>query len=254
MNILETLRKHPNKYYETENGVLICDDCLNIMKDMSDKCVDLVLTDPPYGIKAANGFNGVGTRGFRGLKTKPIMRRTYDDSWDNERPIKDIFDNIIKISKLSIIFGGNFFADLLPVSTHWLVWDKLNTMLTFSDCELIYTTSKRKSVMKYTVEYNGLIGKEKTREHPTQKPVKLITKILQNYSKQNNVIADFYLGSGTTAVACEILGLQWIGIEISEKYCEVAKNRIANEANQCKFDFSEPVDTVRPVSEPDLFV
>ena len=220
-------------YFETELGVLYNADCLDVMAKMPDKCVDLVLTDPPYGIKADKGFGGFGGFG------KPIARRKYNDNWDNERPQKVIFDNMLRLSVLSIIFGGNYFADILPISTHWLVWDKLNTMPTFGDCELAYTSSNRKSVKKYTVEYNGLLGQKDIRQHPTQKPVLIMSKIISDYSKDSDIIGDFYLGSGTTAVACEQLGRKWIGIEISEKYCEIAKKRIKYESSQGKFEFTE---------------
>ena len=125
-------------YYETELGKLYHGDCLEIMAQIS--CVDLVLTDPPYGINRDGGFGGFGGFG------KPIARRQYTEKWDNERPSKKCFVILINKAKLSLIFGGNFFADLLPMSTHWIVWDKLNTMPTFGDCELIWTNSDRKSV------------------------------------------------------------------------------------------------------------
>jgi DNA modification methylase len=154
---------------------ILCGDCLHLMKGIPDKAVDLVLTDPPYGIKMDKGFEGFG--GFGGFG-KPIARRQYEDVWDNGRPDKIYFDEIFRISKKALIFGGNFFADMLPQGRHWIVWDKLNTMPSFGDCELIWTNIDRKSVKKITQEYNGLLGKEDLRVHPTQKPLELIRKIL----------------------------------------------------------------------------
>ena len=205
-------------YFETKLGKLYHGDCLEIMPELEP--VDLVLTDPPYGINMDKGFGGFGGFG------KPIARKQYPDSWDSERPSKEYFDSILKISKSALIFGGNYFADLLPISTHWLVWDKLNTMPTFGDCELIWTSIDRKSVKKYTCQYNGLLGKEGVRVHPTQKPTKLIIRLLDNYSKEKDLILDPFLGSGTTAIACERLNRRWIGIETSEEYCEIAAKRI----------------------------
>ena len=133
---------------------------------------------------------------------------------------------ILSTAKNAIIFGGNFFADILPTSKHWLVWDKLNTMPTFGDCELAWTNIERNSVKKYTVQYNGLIGKEKERFHPTQKPVKIISDILQDYSQEQNVVNDFFLGSGTTMVACHQLQRKCLGMEIDPKYCQVIIDRM----------------------------
>jgi len=203
---------------------VICGDCLEVMKDIPDKSIDLVLTDPPYGIKMDKGFDGFD--GFGG-KGQPIRRKRYkEDDWDSERPTKEVFSEILRIGKVVIIFGGNYFADILPRATHWLVWDKLNTMPTFSDCELIWTNSTRKSVMKYTFLWNGLIGKEESRFHPTQKPLELIKRIINNYSQEGDTVLDCFLGSGTTGVACKHLKRNFIGIEISEKYCEIARQRL----------------------------
>ena len=131
---------------------------------------------------------------------------------------------------LSIIWGGNFFADILPPSTHWLVWDKKNTCPTFSDCELAWTNSERTSVKKITVEWNGLIGKKDFREHPTQKPVDLFLNCIMNYSKEGEIILDAFFGSGTTGRAAKDLGRKCVGIEREEeKYCRIAAKRMAQE-------------------------
>ena len=214
------------KYPEDFINKIICGDSLELMRDIPDKSIDLCLTDPPYGIKRDKGFGGF--EGFRGFG-KPIARRQYNDCWDNKRPDKIYFDEILRISKNVLIFGGNYFADILPQGKHWIVWDKLNTMPTFSDCELIWTNIKRNSVKKITYQYNGLLGKEKERYHPTQKPIKLIEELIKKYTKENDLILDPFLGSGTTAVAAKNLGRRLIGIEISEKYCEVARRRLGQE-------------------------
>ena len=216
-------------YHETEHGIAVLADCMDYMATMADKSVDLCLTDPPYGIGADAGFGVV--RGFGGIGT-PIASRCYDDVWDCQRPNKSVFDAIINKSKLCLVFGGNYFADILPSSTHWLVWDKLNTMPTFSDCELVWTNSKRKSVMKYVHEYNGLIGKEQKRVHPTQKPVALFSWCLNNYSKAGDTIFDPFAGSFTTAIACIRTGRKYICIEKEPKYFEIGVKRIETELAQ----------------------
>jgi site-specific DNA-methyltransferase (adenine-specific) len=201
-------------------GNVVCGDCMEAMKLIPDKSIDLVLTDPPYGIGLANGFSGAG--GF----SKPIQRRKYKGDWDNNIPTKEYFNEIFRISKVQIIFGGNYFSNILPQNNHWIVWDKLNTMPTFSDCELIYTSIKRNSVMKFTYNNNGLMAKEKNRVHPTQKPLELFRWILVNYSNETDLIFDGFLGSGTTARACKDLGRRWIGIEKEEQYCSIADERL----------------------------
>lgn len=200
---------------------IIQGDCLEILKTFPDKSVDLVLTDPPYGIKRDKGFGGFGGFGT------PIARRRYDDDWDSKRPTKEVFDELLRTGKLVLIFGGNFFANLLPMGTHWIVWDKKNTMPTFGDAELIWTNSDRKSVKIITREYNGLIGKEEQRQHPTQKPLDLLQKIIRDYSDEKAIILDPFLGSGTTAVAAKMEGRNYIGIEISSRYVDIAKKRVA---------------------------
>lgn len=209
-------------YYEEKNPDLkiYCGDCLEILPLLPK--VDLVVTDPPYGIKRDKGFEGF--EGFGGFGEKIARRRYEDDDWDSERPKKEVFDSMLCLCRLALIFGGNYFADILPVSTHWVVWDKLNTMPTFGDCELIWTNSERKSVKKITREYNGLIGKEELRQHPTQKPRNLLYKLIEDYGQGD--VLDPFLGSGTTLVACKELNRNGIGIEISEKYCAIAKQRL----------------------------
>ena len=213
---------------EMEVNKIYQGDCLEVMKEMAENSVDLILTDPPYGIKMDEGFEGFG--GFGGFG-EPIARKQYVGGWDDTRPTKEYFDEMLRVGKLVIIFGGNYFNDLLPQSTHWLVWDKLNTMPTFSDCELLWTSSKRKSVKKYTHLWNGLIGKEKYRDHPTQKPVELMQKLLLDYSKEGDLVLDCFLGSGSTAVACKLLKRNYIGIEISPEYCKIAEQRIKSITN-----------------------
>ena len=200
---------------------LMCGDCTDINlvdKLMAGEKAELLLTDPPYGIKADKGFSGAC--GFGG-KGKPIERRHYKDEWDSERPDRVAFDQIIERANSAIIFGGNFFTDLLPVGAHWLVWNKHNTMPTFSDAELAWTNLKRNSVKLYDVEWNGLIGKEKERFHPTQKPIKLFADIIIDYTKQGETVADFYGGSGSTLIACEQTGRTCYMMELDPHYVDV---------------------------------
>ena len=207
---------------------LICGDSTDpavIDRLMDGVKAKLLLTDPPYGIKEDKGFSGA--YGFNG-KGKPIERRHYKDEWDSERPEKDVFDYICLMAENAIIFGGNFFTDELPVGNHGLVWNKHNTMPTFSDAELAWTNYKRNSVKIYDVEWNGLIGKEKERFHPTQKPVKLFADILNDYTEKDDIICDFFGGSGSTLIACEQLNRKCYMCELDPRYCDVILQRWGN--------------------------
>lgn len=210
---------------------VLCADCndQDVLTRLIDQQIELMLTDPPYGIQRDQGFGGAV--GFSGTG-KPIKRRNYTDSWDAERPSKETLNYFINQSKASIIFGGNFFADLLPMSTHWLVWDKHNTMPTFGDCELAWTSFDRKSVKKYDIEYNGLIGKEKERFHPTQKPVKLFSQIIDDYTDVGAIIFDPYAGSGTTLMAAEQAGRTARVVERMPSYVAVILERWSVFMNQ----------------------
>lgn len=208
------------KYPDDFLNKVIQGDCLEIMKQMPGKCVDLVLTDPPYGIKADKGSSGFGSS---------QNRRYEDDNWDSFVPSKEYFDEILRISKVAIIFGGNCFTDRLPVSKHWIVWDKKGSMPfdnPFSDCELGWTSIEKKPIKKYTVIQQGFVSEERDRFHPTQKPVSLFNQIIKDYSKDGDIVLDCFLGSGTTAVACKQTNRNFIGVELSQKYCDIANERL----------------------------
>lgn len=214
------------EYYRTDLGVLYNADCLEIMPHLEP--VDLVLTDPPYGI---------GQKIERENKSKKsVIKRTKYivpvEKWDNIPP-PEYFEILYNISKNQIIFGGNFFVEYLKNSPCWIVWDK-DRKNRMADCELVYTsfdTAVRK--IKYT--WNGMIKEvPETRYHPTQKPVGLIIQILNKYGNQEWSTLDTHCGSGSTLVACERLNRRWIGIEIEEKYCAIAKKRIEKERSQLK--------------------
>ena len=214
-------------YYEdTKAGITIyCGDCREIMPTLGK--FDLLLTDPPYGVKRDKGFEGF--EGFGGFGT-PIARRRFEhDNWDAERPAADTLLAAVNACQLAIVWGGNFFADYLPQGTHWIFWDKLQTMPTFGDGELAWTNSNRKSVSKVVVQWNGLLGKERARYHATQKPLELMTWCIATYAAGFATILDPFMGSGTTLRAAKDLGRRAVGIEIEERYCEIAARRMAQE-------------------------
>lgn len=216
-------------------------DCLDIMPTLGK--VDAVVTDPPYGIGQDKGFGGFGGFGT------PIARRQYQGEWDNDRPSKECFEAILATSNCAVIFGGNYFTDILPVGRHWFVWDKKNTMPTFSDCELMWTNIDRKSVKLLTYEFNGLIGKREARVHPTQKPYEVMRWCIERLPKDSGkTICDPFMGSGTTGVACVKLGRKFIGIEIDEGYFNIACERIQKAYDQPDFFVERP----KPAEQMDM--
>jgi len=202
---------------------IIQGDCLEVMRGFPDKSFDLCLTDPPYGIGADKGVGGFGSS-----KTD----KHYAESWDSQTPPIEVFQEILRVSKYAIIFGGQFFADKLPVNGHWIVWDKKGAIEfdnPFGDCELAWTNLPKKSVKKYTVIQQGFVSEERDRHHPTQKPVSLFQRILGDYTKEGDKVLDCYLGSGTTLLAAKNSQREAVGIEIQEKYCEIARQRLSQE-------------------------
>lgn len=157
---------------------VICGDCLEVLKELPDKCVDLVLTDPPYGIKRDKQTMGRG-----GGIAKHIDYGAYN--WDDEIPSKQVFDEIKRVSKNQIIFGGNYFIEYLENSPCWIVWDKDNGETDFADCELAWTSFKT-AVRKIKWRWSGMLQEnmknKDIREHPTQKPLGVMEWILSKYS------------------------------------------------------------------------
>jgi len=202
-------------------------DCLDIMRNIPDKSVDAVITDPPYGINMDGGTDGFGVRS--------VCR--YARGWDDKSPDAELLSDMMRKGKSVIIFGGNYFTDKIPVSTHWLVWDKKGDIQfknPFSDCELIWTNQPKKATKKYTVIQQGFIAEEKERFHPTQKPVRLLRSIIEDYTNEGDTILDPFMGSGTTGVACVQTGRNFIGIEIDEGYFKIAEKRIKDAEMQMR--------------------
>lgn len=214
-------------------GKITCADCLDILKQLPDRCINLVLTDPPYGINASSeSFMRSGIK----RKGSACVGGIYKPSeWDKKTPDKEVFDEIIRISKHAIIFGGNYFVENLTNSSCWLVWDKHNGESSYADCELAWTNFKT-AVRKYDYLWNGMLQqnmKEKEiRIHPTQKPVGLFMKILQDYSNENDLVLDCFSGSGTTAVACHNLKRRFICIERDPEYCKASQERLEQAQRQ----------------------
>jgi len=219
--------KKPLKFPDDFINKVTCGDCLEIMKQIPDHSIDLILTDPPYGLDIVGNDKTLGGDGA----CKPSNFGRCE--WDVQKPTKETFKEMFRFSKNQIIFGANHFSNYLPPKTGWVVWDKRKQSKMsndFSDGELIWTSFDRPlRIFRYL--WSGMLQenmkhKEK-RYHPTQKPLRLMEYLIENFSKEGDLVFDPFLGSGTTAVACKVLGRNFIGIEINSDYCKIAEKRLA---------------------------
>lgn len=201
---------------DIENKIINA-DCLDILKQLPDKCIDLVLTDPPYGLN----------KKFKGGKSgKMNCNSIVDKGWDFT-PDKEVFEEIVRVSKNQIIWGGNYFADMLPPSRCWIVWDKMIAEdFSLAMLELAWTSfDKNAKIFRYASEKDF-------RLHPTQKPLQLFKKCIAEYSKEGDLIADFFSGAGTTAIACHNLKRRCICIEKDKDYYEASLKRFVDHQKQ----------------------
>lgn len=191
-------------------------DCLIEMKNIPDKSIDLLLTDPPYGI-------GIDGQKLSICKNPKHNRKSHEfKGWDNSIPAKEYFNEMFRITKNQIIFGGNYFTEYLKPSKGWIVWDKGQYNLSMSDGELIYTSFEKALRILHCNRAQLLRDGS---FHPTQKPLLILYKILETL-KDVETIIDPFMGSGSTGVACINTNRNFIGIEKDEKYFQIAKKRI----------------------------
>jgi DNA modification methylase len=205
-------------------------DCRDILPTLAK--VDAVVTDPPYGIGEAAGKNA--SRG------NVAAAKDYgDDAWDDQPIAPELMRLVRSAGRWNIIFGGNYYD--CPPASCWLVWDKLNRANDFADCELAWTNLP-KAVRRIRYLWNGMLraNGEGRGDHPTQKPIGVMTWALQQLPADARTIIDPFMGSGTTGVACVKAGLSFVGIEQREQYFEAACKRIAEAYRQPRL-FSEPV-------------
>ncbi len=214
------------------NNIVYNTDCFEYMKTIPDKFFDVCIADPPYGI-CEDGTNN----NSRSKITKSKNYKGFDGG-DITSPNKEVFDEMIRISKNQIIFGANHFISKLPYdSSCWIVWDKDNGETDFADCELAWTSFDT-SVRKFKYKWQGMLQEKmknkEVRIHPTQKPVDLYKWILDKYTKENDKIFDPFIGSGSIRIACDELGRSLVGCETSEYYFNEQEKRFNNYKLQLK--------------------
>ena len=196
-------------------------DNMAIMKTFKDKEFDLAIVDPPYGIG--------GDKGIQKNNGKFGFAKHKKTDWDNNTPNNEYFNELFRISKNQIIWGGNYFSEYLPSKMCWLCWDKMQTDFSFSDFDLIRGFDAKG---KHYSLNNGRI-------HPTQKPTQLYEWIISNYAKDGFKILDTHLGSGSIAIAIDKANtldkknLTFVGIELDPDYFRAAVERFKNHKHQC---------------------
>lgn len=200
-------------------------DCLEAMKQMPDKAFDLAIVDPPYGI-------GAGGKGFMNGTSKTVKKYYKENDWDIKRPEPEYFDQLKRVSKNQIVFGGNYFADCLGSFRCFIFWDKTIHGNSYADGELAWTSFDQ--VARYYRKNIAQVNSE-GRIHPTQKPETIYAYLLNNYAKQGDKILDTHLGSGSIAIACYDMGFDLTGFEIDKDYYDAAVNRLETHKKQLTF-------------------
>ena len=199
------------------------EDCLEAMRHMEDKCFDLAVVDPPYGIGVMTmnytKSGAIRTPGYAAAKRRDYRKQS---EWDIA-PGPEYFEQLFRVSKNQVIWGGNYFQ--LPPSKGFIVWDKrCNDEMRndFADCELAWMSEGLGVARVFRYVWSGMIqGNMKNKEdrfHPTQKPVALYAWVFSNYAKPGYRILDTHLGSGSSRIAAYDLGLDFVGYEIDKEY------------------------------------
>lgn len=198
-------------------------DCMEGMKEFPDKYFDLAIVDPPYGI----GMDG----GCIGYKGNNIFEKK---NWDKSIPEKEYFQELFRVSKDQIIWGGNYFG--LPPSRCWIIWDKGEGFYgcTYAEAELSWTSfnANVKIYKRDPLAKRDYVGKI----HPTQKPVALYTWLLNKYAKPGFKILDTHVGSASSLIACHRMGFQYVGFELDPTYYDLSSKRLQEEASQIRFE------------------
>jgi site-specific DNA-methyltransferase (adenine-specific) len=196
---------------------------MELMAEYPDKYFDLAIVDPPYGIKRDGSKNSIPQNG------KSIGRKAHAfKGWDDKIPDKQYFTELFRVSKNQIIWGGNYFTQMLPGSMGWIFWDKGQRILQ-SDGELAFSSFSR-ALRVITINRAQLLFEGSI--HPTQKPVKLYKWLLKNYAKPGDKILDTHGGSMSIAIACHDLGFDLTLCELDKDYYEAGVKRYNNHAAQ----------------------
>lgn len=209
------------------------EDNLDLMSRYPDNYFELAIVDPPYGI----GFSEFNRTNKTTDGTRVKANKYKNSNWDDSIPTTKYFNELKRVSKNQIVWGGNYFPQLwVDGCKGFIFWYKGNPVPNFADGELAFT-SFNKVAKQYDYRYYGNISGNSSAEdkiHPTQKPVKLYEWLLMNYAKEGDKILDTHLGSGSIAIACHNLGYDLTACELDKDYYEAAIKRLDNHRSQLR--------------------
>ena len=191
-------------------------DCMEVMKQFEDKHFDLAIVDPDFGLNQKISQGGTWASKYKGF-----------DGALGGKPTQEYFDELFRVSKKQIIWGGNYFIDMLYPTRCFLIWDKKAKMPTLADCEMAWTSFDKNAKIFVHPRNTG-----EKRIHICQKPIALYEWILDNYAKSGDKILDTHLGSGSSAIASYKKGFEFVGVEINETYLKETIKRIKNHISQ----------------------
>jgi site-specific DNA-methyltransferase (adenine-specific) len=205
---------------------------MELMARYPDKYFDLAIVDPPYGIGESNKQRK--NTPCKKWKSAKNNIQYIKKEWDSNIPDIKYFNELKRVSKNQIIWGGNYMTNYLEPKMGWIFWDKKTGENDFSDGELAWT-SFDKALRKFEWLWSGFKKQQpEERLHPTQKPVTLYKWLLDKYAKDGDKILDTHLGSGSIAIACHEYGFDLTACELDKEYYEKAIQRINNHTNQQK--------------------
>ena len=201
------------------------EDCVKALKRFNDNHFDLAIVDPPYGL-------GMGTVSIPSEKNTNSQQKFYKDlkskRWDDNTPNKEYFDELKRVSKNQIVWGGNYMAEHLGNTKCIIIWDKMTYIPTMSQFEFAFCSFNKHPKM---VKVNST---DIDRMHPTQKPIKLYDWLLHNYAKEGDLILDTHLGSGSSRIEAYKGGFNFVGFEIDKEYYEKQEKRFNDFKSQLR--------------------
>lgn len=226
-------------------------DCMECMANCPDKAFDLAIVDPPYGIGESNKQRATNAKSCPRWKNCGNVWQNYKKKdWDAKVPSEEYFQELFRISRNQIIWGGNFFN--LGATSCILVWDKLNGESDFADGELAWT-SFNSSLRIFKYLWSGF-NKEipEKRFHPTQKPIKLYKWLLKNYAKPGDKIFDSHGGSMSIAIACHRMGFDLTLCEIDKDYYNAGVKRFKEQTQQIQLFKNEIPNPINSINQLNL--
>lgn len=218
------------------------EDNMELMARYPDKYFDLAIVDPPYGIGADKAQNNSAEQRIKANGKSKAGRgwKLYKKTdWDNTIPDEKYFNELFRVSKNQIIWGGNYMTNFLKPKMGWVIWNKMQREFSLADGEMAWT-SFDKALRIFDMSRSEALqnnNQHGERTHPTAKPYKLYKWLLKNYAKEGDKILDTHLGSGSIAIACHDYGFDLTACELDKTYFDDAMKRIKNHIAQQKISF-----------------